>query len=155
MKKFVKGEIVEVDRDGAGVDSGMVGTVIDWNKVPMRYDGIPDIIGHYNVPDRKKEIPFRTIHNQIIIMFNDRLKKLDVNKKEHWRISKTTTTNQYMLVTPYPTSEGEAHKYRLKVNTDSGAVCSSDVAIHEIGNQWIPVSWKDIPNHIRKDFKGE
>lgn len=178
--RFRLHEIVEVS-ECSGLDSGMVGRVIDWRDVPMINKSgelVPDVPGHYKFPDKKKETPFVNIYNKTIIMFNNRLHLLDVNKL-HWRIRKKdekSEFNQHMLVVPYPINyfpepgyalvvtglslnvheasrdKWEAHKHRLHVNAGSGSIVAEDMKISSINPQWIPVSWKDIPNHIRSDF---
>ena len=75
--KFAPGDRVEISH-GSGVDSGKRGTVIPTNKVKTDGRGIPtNIRGAYQAPNWSKEVPIQLDSDDIIVMFNNRVTKVN------------------------------------------------------------------------------
>lgn len=72
--KYKVGQLVKIS-EGSGYYSDKEGHIISWKDIPFRYDGVPALLGYYNVPDRKKESPIKLCTTgEILLMFNSRLK---------------------------------------------------------------------------------
>ena len=71
-RKFSIGTRVKVC-GGSGLVSEKCGTVIDRREIPMRGDGIPNLIGYYYWVDWNKEVAIRYDSGELRTMFKDRL----------------------------------------------------------------------------------